>query len=143
MDKSCDLAGCEHTGPTETCTLNQLGAGCRGCVVSVGGERELRRRLLEMGFCNGAHVEVIRRAPLGDPIEFRLKNAAKEGTRRVDGPVYPRVGLVETLDAIKNSEHYRTPLKGPRQGRGVASGFWFNCGLKSSASATVTPVSFV
>ncbi|MCA9102356.1 MAG: xanthine dehydrogenase family protein molybdopterin-binding subunit, partial [Planctomycetales bacterium] len=28
-----------------------------------------------------------------DPIEFRLKNAAKEGTRRVDGPVYPRVGF--------------------------------------------------
>ena len=26
-----------------------------------------------MGFCNGASVEVIRRAPLGDPIEFRLR----------------------------------------------------------------------
>jgi ferrous iron transport protein A len=26
-----------------------------------------------MGFCNGANVEVIRRAPLGDPIEFRLR----------------------------------------------------------------------
>ena len=37
-------------------------------------------------------------ATLGiDPIEFRLKNAAREGTRRVDGPVYPRVGLVECL----------------------------------------------
>ena len=33
----------------------------------------LRRRLLEMGFCNGTNVEVIRRAPLGDPIEFRLR----------------------------------------------------------------------
>ena len=32
-----------------------------------------------------------------DPIEFRLKNAAKEGTRRVDGPIYPRIGFVETL----------------------------------------------
>ena len=36
-----------------------------------------------------------------DPIEFRLKNAAKEGTRRVDGPVYPRVGLVECLEAAQ------------------------------------------
>jgi ferrous iron transport protein A len=26
-----------------------------------------------MGFCNGASVEVVRRAPLGDPIEFRLR----------------------------------------------------------------------
>jgi Fe2+ transport system protein FeoA len=73
MDKTCDLAGCEHTGPVATCPLNRLGIGCRGCVVSVGGDSDLRRRLLEMGFCNGAEVEVLRRAPLGDPIEFRLR----------------------------------------------------------------------
>jgi ferrous iron transport protein A len=42
-------------------------------VVSVGGDPDVRRRLLEMGFCNGANVEVVRRAPLGDPIEFRLR----------------------------------------------------------------------
>lgn len=57
----------------QTCTLNTLGVGCRACVVSVGGDTDLRRRLLEMGFCNGAEVEVVRRAPLGDPIEFRLR----------------------------------------------------------------------
>ena len=74
-----------------------------------------------------------------DPIEFRLKNAAKEGTRRVDGPVYPRVGLIETLEAARDSEHYQTPLEGPNRGRGIASGFWFNIGLKSSASASVNP----
>ena len=53
--------------------LHQLNIGCIGCVASVGGDRELRRRLLEMGFCNGAQVEVIRRAPWGDPIEFCLR----------------------------------------------------------------------
>jgi len=74
-----------------------------------------------------------------DPIEFRLKNAAKEGTRRVDGPVYPRVGLVETLEAAKASEHYKSKLEGPNRGRGVASGFWFNIGLKSSVAANVNP----
>jgi ferrous iron transport protein A len=42
-------------------------------VVSVHADRELKRRLLEMGFCNRARVDVIRRAPLGDPIEFRLR----------------------------------------------------------------------
>src|SRR5262249_59269746 len=70
---------------------------------------------------------------------FRLKNAAREGTRRVDGPVFPRVGMIETLEAIKNSEHWKTPLSRKNRGRGVASGFWFNCGLKSSVSATVNP----
>jgi Fe2+ transport system protein FeoA len=57
----------------KTCCLNTLAVGCEGCVVAVGGENEIRRRLLEMGFCNGARVEVIRRAPLGDPTEFRLR----------------------------------------------------------------------
>ena len=55
------------------CFLNELGIGCRGCVVSVGGDPEVKRRLLEMGFCNGACVEVVRRAPLSDPTEFRLR----------------------------------------------------------------------
>ena len=72
-----------------------------------------------------------------DPIEFRLKNAAREGTRRVDGPVYPRIGCVETLEAARASEHWNTPLTGPHRGRGIATGFWFNIGLKSSAAAHV------
>jgi CO/xanthine dehydrogenase Mo-binding subunit len=74
-----------------------------------------------------------------DPLEFRLKNAAKEGTRRVDGPVYPRIGFVETLEAARASEHWNTPLEGKNRGRGVAAGFWFNIGLKSSVSAHVNP----
>jgi ferrous iron transport protein A len=69
----CDNPGCQHNGSPNTCQLNKLGIGCRGQVVSVSGDRELRRRLLEMGFCNGAAVEVLRRAPLGDPIEFRIR----------------------------------------------------------------------
>jgi CO/xanthine dehydrogenase Mo-binding subunit len=72
-----------------------------------------------------------------DPIDFRLKNAAKEGTRRVDGPVYPRVGLVECLEAAKASPHWQSKLAGAHRGRGVAAGFWFNIGLKSSCTASV------
>ncbi|MBI2502855.1 MAG: xanthine dehydrogenase family protein molybdopterin-binding subunit [Candidatus Latescibacteria bacterium] len=71
-----------------------------------------------------------------DPLDFRLKNAAREGTRRVDGVVFPRIGCVETLEAIKNHPNYRIPLE-PNQGRGVAIGYWFNIGFKSSVSASV------
>src|SRR5271170_7160618 len=71
--KNCGLPGCGDGGTVRTCTLNKLGIGCSGCVVSVGGDVAIRRRLLEMGFCNGATVEVVRRAPLGDPTEFRLR----------------------------------------------------------------------
>lgn len=72
-----------------------------------------------------------------DPAEFRLINAAKEGTRRVDGPVYARIGMVETVEAIQRSEHYRSPKPGKNRGRGIATGFWFNVGMKSSVTATV------
>ncbi|HEV3299002.1 MAG TPA: xanthine dehydrogenase family protein molybdopterin-binding subunit [Planctomycetaceae bacterium] len=73
-----------------------------------------------------------------DPLEFRAKNAAREGTRRVDGPVYSRIGMAETVEAIRNSNHWKTKLEGPHRGRGIASGFWFNAGLQSSATATVS-----
>ena len=72
-----------------------------------------------------------------NPIEFRLLNGSKEGDRRIDGTVFKRIGYLETLQAAKESEHYRSPLSGPHRGRGVAAGFWFNYGGKSSASASV------
>jgi xanthine dehydrogenase molybdenum-binding subunit len=74
-----------------------------------------------------------------DPIDFRLANAAVEGTHRVDGTVYPRIGFVETLQAAKAHDHYRSPLEGEFRGRGVAAGFWFNIGLKSSANVHCNP----
>ena len=73
MHKACDFAACNHCGTPDACSLNKLNIGCGGSVVTVGGDREVRRRLLEMGFCNGACVEVVRRAPLRDPTEFRIR----------------------------------------------------------------------
>ena len=72
-----------------------------------------------------------------DPLEFRLLNSAKEGTRRATGPLMPKVGLVETVQAAKDHPHYGTPLEGPYQGRGVASGFWGNGTGPASAMAMV------
>ncbi|MFN4258504.1 MAG: xanthine dehydrogenase family protein molybdopterin-binding subunit [Gemmataceae bacterium] len=72
-----------------------------------------------------------------DPLDFRIQNGAKEGTRRADGPVYPRIGMIETAEAAKKHPHYAAPLPGLNRGRGVASGFWFNIGLKSTVSASV------
>ncbi|HRK19948.1 MAG TPA: xanthine dehydrogenase family protein molybdopterin-binding subunit [Hyphomicrobiaceae bacterium] len=68
-----------------------------------------------------------------DPIEFRLKNAAKEGTRLAYGPKMGPIGYIETLEAAKASAHWRTPL-GKNQGRGVASGYWFNIGGETTVS---------
>jgi CO/xanthine dehydrogenase Mo-binding subunit len=74
-----------------------------------------------------------------DPLDFRLMNGAKEGDYRADGPVYPRIGFLETVQAAKDHPHYSAPLGGKNRGRGVASGFWFNVGLQSSVSISVNP----
>jgi len=88
-------------------------------------------------FAGEAVVDEIARKLGMDPIEFRLLNASKEGTRRVDGPVFPRVGNVECLEASRDTAQYKSKLEGPNRGRGVASGFWFNIGLQSSCSIGV------
>lgn len=72
-----------------------------------------------------------------DPLEFRVLNAVKEGDRRVDGPVFPRIGFLETLEATKNHPHWNAPLEGANRGRGLATGFWFNVGGHSSCYLSV------
>lgn len=71
-----------------------------------------------------------------DPLELRLKNAAKEGTQAAYGPKFGKIGYVETLEALRDHPHYKAPL-GKNQGRGVASGYWFNAGGESSATVHI------
>lgn len=72
-----------------------------------------------------------------DPLEFRRINAAVEGDRRPDGPVYARIGMLETVEAALNHPHYKAPLEGKNRGRGVASGFWFNGSNESSVTVAL------
>ena len=71
-----------------------------------------------------------------DKIQFRLDNAAHEGTRRGDGVQFPRVGLEECLQAARDSDHWNSPLgdapAGKARGRGIATAYWMNGGGKST-----------
>ncbi len=71
-----------------------------------------------------------------DGIQLRMMNAAREGTKAAYGPKFGPLGLEETLNSIKKTEHWNTPLR-KWQGRGVASGFWFNIGGETCASLTI------
>ena len=71
-----------------------------------------------------------------DPLEFRLKNAATPGTQMVYGPKLAHGGYVETVQALLDHSGYHAPL-GPNQGRGSASGFWFNGAGDSGANVAV------
>jgi ferrous iron transport protein A len=54
-------------------TLDQLALGTKAVVVRVGGAGELRRRLMDMGITRGVEIEVLKVAPLGDPIEYQVR----------------------------------------------------------------------
>ena len=72
-----------------------------------------------------------------DPLELRAKNAAREGVRTIYGPMLGVVGYEATLEAAKAHPHYTAPL-GPNQGRGIASGYWFNVGGETSSAVSIT-----
>ncbi|MGI6220510.1 MAG: ferrous iron transport protein B [Coriobacteriales bacterium] len=77
-------------------TLAALEEGKTGCVTIVGGEGALRQHFLDMGIVPGAQVTFVKRAPMGDPLEFRIhdyeltlraNDAAQIQIEPVDTPV--------------------------------------------------------
>ena len=71
-----------------------------------------------------------------DPLEVRLKNAAKKGTTASYGPTFDDIGLIATLEAAQEHPHYKSTL-GPNQGRGLSCGFWFNFGGNTCVSLNI------
>lgn len=63
----------ETHGPAAV-SLDTLEAGCHARVTAVRGSGAVARRLMEMGVVPGAPVRVIKAAPLGDPLEVRVRN---------------------------------------------------------------------
>ena len=53
--------------------LAELKPGDRGRIKEVGGDHDAARRLMDLGLIRGTPVEVVRAAPLGDPIEVKLR----------------------------------------------------------------------
>jgi len=53
--------------------LSALDPGAEGTILRVKGTGRLHRRLLEMGFTEGARIRVAREAPLGDPVDYEVR----------------------------------------------------------------------
>ena len=85
-----------------------------------------------------------------DKLEFRTRNGAKPGDRRVTGPQFGSIGWLETVQAAREHPHWTAPIaaadgtavggtevRGKKLGRGVAGGFWFNGTGPASAIVSV------
>lgn len=71
-----------------------------------------------------------------DPLEVRIKNAAKAGTKASYGVVFQEMGLLDALKAAKVHPHWTSPVP-EGAARGVACGFWFNFGGNTSVSLNI------
>lgn len=75
-------------------TLKDLAVGDRGQVIGFEeGGRAYRKKLLSMGLTPGIELEVVRVAPMGDPVEIRVRGTS----------VSLRKGEAETLQVEKTS----------------------------------------
>jgi len=91
--------------PAETQSLGTLPVGACGVVRRVGCDRPVARRLMEMGLLPGTEVRVIRIAPLGDPLELRVRGYALS-IRRAEA------SHVE-VDGVRLREECMQPLERP------------------------------
>jgi CO/xanthine dehydrogenase Mo-binding subunit len=80
--------------------------------------------------------EIARRLGI-DAVAIRMKNAVSEGDRAPYGPPYGPIGFKAVLEKVLENEHWKSPVA-PGTGRGLACGFWFNAGMSSSATVTVS-----
>jgi CO/xanthine dehydrogenase Mo-binding subunit len=78
-----------------------------------------------------------------DPLEFRIQNSSKEGVRRIDGPRLPRIGVRETFEAAKATDHWNSLLdrnaNGLLRGRGIAGSFALFSGRASTVTLNLNP----
>jgi Fe2+ transport system protein FeoA len=54
-------------------TLDQLTTGQSATVERIAGRGALRRRLMDMGLVRGTRIDMIKTAPMGDPVEYRVR----------------------------------------------------------------------
>ena len=71
--KENNVTNQSDTAAVTQISLDKLKIGQRGMVVKVSGKGPVKQRLMDMGLVPGSTVEVVRVAPLGDPVELRLK----------------------------------------------------------------------
>lgn len=79
--------------------LNQLKPGQKGRVVKINLRGKFRFKLMDMGLINGAQLEILGLAPLGDPMEVKLKgfnlSLRKEDARLIMVEPLPGAGSID------------------------------------------------
>ena len=74
-------------------TISDLAPGMTGVVTAIKTPPEIKRRLMDMGVIVGAAVEMVRFAPLGDPVEIKVHNTLIALRKSEAGLIYIDKGI--------------------------------------------------
>lgn len=94
-------------------TLGDVPLGTTVIVTAVGGEGAFRRRIMELGVLPGTRVQLVRVAPLGDPLELRVRGCAlsmrRDEARSIavdrvpaDAVIHPTAEVREAVGIVPN-----------------------------------------
>jgi len=92
-------------------TLADLSEGEKGIITKVRGRGAFRKRIIEMGFIRGKDVEVIKKAPLRDPIEYHIMGY-NVSLRKSEAALIDVVSFHETESPAENPALYNKPGRG-------------------------------
>jgi ferrous iron transport protein A len=83
--------------------LSEIRPGQIVQVVAISGQSSFRRRLLELGLVPGTRIELLRVAPLGDPVELLVRGASLS-IRKAEASVI-EVATLGAANVTKSSPH--------------------------------------
>ncbi len=95
-------------------TLDKLQVGKDAIIISVGEESTLRHHLLDMGLTPGTEVTLMKVAPMGDPIELRLRGY--ELTLRLADAAKIEIADVHDTDIVEKEKEYKRDIPHPQKG---------------------------
>ena len=93
--------------------LSDIEIGGRAVIVKVAGHGGFRRRIVEMGFIKGKVVEVLNRAPLGDPIEYSVMGY-NVSLRQSEAERIEVISVAEAEEIVKRNKEAGNREQGAR-----------------------------
>ncbi len=96
-------------------TLNELKTGSHGRIITVGGDGALRQHFLDMGLLPGVEVTLVKLAPMGDPVELRVRDY--ELTLRIDDAKNIEIEGIDKLTDVERKAKAPFPLPHPGFGQ--------------------------
>lgn len=95
-------------------TLDKLEVGKDAVIESVGGKSALRRHFLDMGLTPGTEVTMMKKAPMGDPIELRLRSY--ELTLRLADAAQIEISGIHDTDTVRSRQAHLKDIPHPQVG---------------------------